>query len=207
MGTVTTFTSLRTLQNHQWRQDTRSQHPAPRPLIFLNTTNLISVLATISTHAQIEARTRGPWLAPPKLVGRQGLHIPHAWLHARSWLRRGELALRRRERDNPPHPMWPLIPTFKQFINHHHHFPSHPVIPYLFQQLKHPPDLQAFKLSMAKHIHSNILIFGQHFNPMDIRKDTGTGNRFLMQLVGYSNPSKDIWNRMQYYSGENICGK
>ena len=35
VGAVSTSPSLKTFQDHQWRQDTRSQHPAPRPLIFL----------------------------------------------------------------------------------------------------------------------------------------------------------------------------
>ena len=79
MGTVTTFTLLRTNPGSSvgTGQVQCSQHPAPWPLIFLDTTILISFLSTISTHVQMEAQTRGPWLAPLKLVGRRGLHIPH----------------------------------------------------------------------------------------------------------------------------------
>ena len=84
---VTTFTLLETNPGSSVPEGEVQflQHPVPRTLIFLNTTILISVLATISTHTQMEAQTRGPWLIPPKLVGRRGLHIPHR-TEARSFL-------------------------------------------------------------------------------------------------------------------------
>ena len=40
---------------------------------------------------------------------------------------------------------------------------------------------------------------------MDIGGKTGNWHRKLNATIGYSNPIEiDIWNRMQYYSGENI---
>ena len=67
VGAVSTSPSLRTFQDHQWRQDCQDHTPRPTATYFPNTTILISVHPTIITHVQMEARTRGPWLAPLEL--------------------------------------------------------------------------------------------------------------------------------------------
>ena len=123
--TATTFTLLKTIQGSSvavGRAWCLLQSPYPAATYFPNTTILIPVLATISTHAQMESQTRGPSASPPQVSRSTRFHMPtHGCMLYLA--RRRELALRRRERDNPPHPMWPLIPTFKHFINRHHNFP------------------------------------------------------------------------------------
>ena len=136
VGAVSTSPSLRTNPGSSVRTKHGSSTPCPVATHFPNTTILIPVLATIFTHTQMEAQTRGPWLVPPKLVGRRGLHIPHR-KEARSFLvqevKNSHLGGESETKHH--HTKWPLIPTFKHFItclhnsstiNHlsHHLFPT-----------------------------------------------------------------------------------
>jgi len=117
VGAVSTSPSLRTNPGSSVRTKHGSSTPCPVATHFPNTTILIPVLVTISTHTQMENQTRGPWLVPLKLVGRRGFHIAHR-KEARSFLvqevKNSHLG---GESETKHHQTkWPLIPTFMHFI-------------------------------------------------------------------------------------------
>ena len=137
---ATTFTSLKTNQGSSVAAGQPvPPTPAPRPLIFLTPPSSSQFIPTSSRTRKWKAKLEDPRLVRHKLVDRRGSICPRMVARS-SWLQRGELALRQRERDNPPHSMWPLIPAFKHVIICHHHFPPSSEHSTTVPTIAYPPD-------------------------------------------------------------------